>query len=1049
MDGKPETRFKLFHYRDAVPLSDIIPILENLGARTVEEHPYELRMDGRQIWIHDFVLKIFDDPDQSATHLQKNFEEAFVEIWFDRKENDSFNRLVTAANMDHRKIWILRTYARYFGQLQNGFGQTFIANCLTRYSNITAQMCELFELRCSPHVNRATAPALAAKLCADIFEKIDAVENLNDDRILRRYVEMILATRRTNYYQTDARGGFKDYIAIKFQPDLITEMPLPKPAHEIFVYSRRFEGVHLRGGKIARGGLRWSDRTEDYRVEVLGLMKAQQVKNSVIVPVGAKGGFLPKKIPPGATQEEARAEAIICYRTFIQGLLDVTDNLIKGKVVPPVEVVCHDDADYYLVVAADKGTATFSDIANEIAIANRFWLGDAFASGGSVGYDHKAMAITAKGAWQSVQQHFRNIGHNIQEQDFTVVGVGDMSGDVFGNGMLLTEHIKLVAAFNHLHIFIDPDPDPRQSFGERQRLFDLPRSSWADYNRELISNGGGVFRRDAKAIDLSPQAQRQLNTKVKRMTPTALISLILRAKVDLLWNGGIGTYVKSRMESNQDVGDKANDGIRINGNELRCRFVGEGGNLGMTQLGRIEFNLAGGVCFTDSIDNAGGVNCSDTEVNIKILLNQLVEKGKLRGGARKRLLADMTDAVSDLVLRSNYQQAQAINLMYEQAVRRHYEYSRVMRQLIADGHLNPSLEYMPTEDELSERLTRNQSFTAPELAVLTSYVKGVLKGELEDCSKTEPYLQNEMARAFPDRLVRKYGKELAEHRLRPQIIATQIANNLVNNMGISFLSRIGETTGATAGDIALAYLGARDIFDLEARFAEIRSLDYRVKPQVQTGMMLDITRLVRRGTRWLVRHRREALDLVTEVPKFRSALLSVLADWDEIVGESVKAECLARRKTLESAGASSTLAEMVAAAHYLYPLLPLVDAARGEKQSFDRVARVFFALSDRLDLNWFSRQIHDYQAVSQWEALARESLQEDLLNQQIGITRRVLRAQDAKTGIQDTIDRWQQQNSSLINRWLAMRSEIRSSTVRDVSIFTVGIRELADLSGAG
>ncbi|MCZ6502823.1 MAG: NAD-glutamate dehydrogenase, partial [Gammaproteobacteria bacterium] len=794
--GSRYIKFKLFHLGNALPLSDVIPILENLGAKTISEHPYELRLsDDARIWIHDFALEFRDKPVGGLKGVKQNFQEAFHSIWSEGKENDSFNRLVPAAAMNHRQVNVIRAYSRYFAQLQSTYSQQYIADCLTRYSMITKQLYRLFELRLDPSLHRDRALASADAMESRILSSIDKVENLADDRVLRRFIEMIQATLRTNYFQKKSDGGNKDCISFKFLPSRISEMPLPRPEYEIFVYSGRVEGVHLRGGKVARGGLRWSDRSEDYRTEILGLVKAQQVKNSVIVPVGAKGGFLTKQVPEGASREVINEEGIACYRIFIQGLLDLTDNLVKGKVVPPEDVVRYDEDDYYLVVAADKGTASFSDIANEISEANNFWLGDAFASGGSVGYDHKAMGITAKGAWTSVAQHFRDLNLNVQESDFSVIGIGDMSGDVFGNGMLLSRHICLVAAFNHLHIFIDPDPVAVTSYKERLRLFNLPRSSWQDYQKKLISKGGGVFNRLAKSIVISTEMKRRFDITETSLTPNQLLSAVLRSKVDLLWNGGIGTYVKSSSESHLDVGDKANDAIRINADELRCRVVGEGGNLGLTQLARIELNLNGGKCFTDFIDNAGGVNCSDVEVNIKILLNQLLEKGKLSINNRKRILKQMTGQVAEIVLNNNYMQAQAINLMVSQSPTRSTEYPRIIAMLEEQGRLSRQLEFLPSDDELQERRANGQYLTAPELSVLTSYVKAGLKEDLAASEiLDEPYLRIEMNARFPAYMVRKYRKELDRHRLRRELIATQIANGMVNHLGMTFVARMEEST---------------------------------------------------------------------------------------------------------------------------------------------------------------------------------------------------------------------------------------------------------------
>lgn len=1056
--GKRSTRFKLYHLGRTRPLSDVIPILENLGAKTMEEYPYEIELGGNRIWIHDFVLHLIVEPEGGLAELRDNFEEAFCRVWSGDKESDGFNRLVPSGLMNYREVTVIRAYARYFGQLQSSFSQAFIADCVTRYSHIVHDLFRLFDLRLNPALTRAAAMATAQKLHEAILEKIDAVENLADDRILRRYVEMIVATARTNFYQHDASGHPREYVSLKFLPDTISEMPVPKPKYEIFVYSPRVEGVHLRGGKVARGGLRWSDRTEDYRTEILGLVKTQQVKNSVIVPVGAKGGFLSKNMPAGATRDEVLETGIACYRIFVQGLLDLTDNLVKGRVVPPENVVRHDDDDYYLVVAADKGTASFSDIANEISEKSGFWLGDAFASGGSVGYDHKAMGITARGAWKSVQQHFRDLGINIQKQDFTVAGIGDMSGDVFGNGMLMSEHICLVAAFNHQHIFIDPMPDPVTSFAERQRLFDLPRSGWTDYNPALISKGGGVFSRAAKSVTVTLEMQQVLGITDAVLTPAQLISAILKSKVDMLWNGGIGTYVKSHHETHQEVGDKSNDGVRVNGNELRCRVIGEGGNLGLTQLARVEFNLLGGICFTDFIDNAGGVSASDMEVNIKILLNQLLETGELNRESRKALLKEMTPDVAQIVLESNYRQAQAINLMHFQAIRRNNEYSRVMHQMEAHGGLDAALEYLPSDEELQDRRSRGQSFTTPELSILTSYTKGWLKQDLAQSELLdEPRLTNAMEEAFPPVLVERYGDELKKHRLRRQIVATRIANDMVNRMGISFVSRMTESTGVGNALIAKAYIGAHTIFGIDDYWDAIQNLDYQVDPAVQKLMMIDLVRLIRRATRWLLRNRRQALDLETEVPMFQQARMALFNQWGELLCGSTLASWNEAKQKLMDAGVNASLAGYVAASHNLFAVLGIVEASNRTGASLSDTAQVYFAVGETLGLDWFSWQIRDYQASNQWEALARESLQDDVNWQQASITLAVIAEARGGhpdpslvgTSAQSRIDRWIDQRRLLVDRWLSFSAEMRATTIRDPAMFTVAVRELLDMAQSG
>jgi glutamate dehydrogenase len=1046
-DGEVFTCFKIFHRGRSLPLSDVIPILENMGVKCIEEHPNELVLKGTRIWVHDFVLEFVGEPKGGLSAIKGLFEDAFKEVWNEGKENDSFNRLVSSAAMDHRQVKIIRAYARYFGQLQSSYSQAFIADCVNNYSEIARDLFELFDQRFNPALKRDHADEQVSQRQTALLGRIDEVENLGEDRVLRRLLEMVLATQRTNFYQRNADGGVRDCLAFKLRPKLISEMPRPRPEFEIFIYSARVEGVHLRGGKVARGGLRWSDRSEDYRTEVLGLVKAQQVKNSVIVPVGAKGGFLAKQIPAGASREDITAEGIACYRVFIQGLLDLTDNLVKGKVVPPTDVVRHDEDDYYLVVAADKGTAAFSDIANEISISNSFWLGDAFASGGSVGYDHKAMGITARGAWISVQQHFRDFGTNVQNTDFSVVGIGDMSGDVFGNGMLMSEHICLIAAFNHLHIFIDPEPDAAASFKERKRLFDLPRSSWTDYNTKLISKGGGIFNRSAKSIPISADMKKRFDITDNNLPPNQLLSAVLKARVDLLWNGGIGTYAKARRESHLDVGDKANDAIRVNGVELRCRTVGEGGNLGMTQLARVEFNTHGGVCFTDFIDNAGGVNCSDVEVNIKILLNQLLEKGKLTTKSRVKLLAQMTDEVAAIVLDNNYMQAQAIDLSSYQAQRRNFEYSRLMSALEDHGRLDRQLEFLPSEDEMQERRAKGRYFTPPEISILTSYVKSGLKEQLAASPLLdEPYMLTELHDAFPRVLVEKYAPELAKHRLRREIIATQLTNRMVNHMGMNFVERMSESTGVNSAVIAKAYLGARDIFRFEDRWDELSALDYVVNHQLQKSMMLDLNRLIRRVTRWLIRHRRRSLDLKKEVPVFATALQGLYGQWEQLLMGNALQEWQIGKSRLVSMGVSEELSGFVAAAHHLYAVMGIVEASSRIGQSIEKVASVFFVVGERLHLHWVSKQIHEFQALNQWQALARESLQDDLNWQQLAITQAVLAAAGSNDGADLMVDEWVKGHQSMVGRWLSLQRQMRASGTMDQAVFTVAIRELMDLA---
>ncbi|MFT7288169.1 MAG: glutamate dehydrogenase, partial [Halieaceae bacterium] len=865
-------KLRLYRLDSPLPLSDVLPILENLGLRVVTESAYPVRTAGEnRYWIQEFSLIYSLAANIDLERVKEEFEDAFTRIWYGEAESDSFNRLLLGSRLSWREIALLRAYACYFGQINFPYSRSYIAETMADHLPISASIVELFLTRFSPVFDGDEAWRTQRETTVEenILAALDNVENLGQDRIIRQFVCVIKATVRTNFFQQDDRGYSKGYFSLKLRPGDIPDIPRPVPLYEIFVYSPWVEGVHLRGGKVARGGLRWSDRLEDFRTEVLGLVKAQQVKNAVIVPVGAKGGFVAKRLRPDMSRDEIHEEGVACYQTFIRGLLDITDNRDDDRIIRPSLTVCKDDEDPYLVVAADKGTATFSDTANALSAEYGFWLGDAFASGGSVGYDHKKMGITARGAWVSVERHFREMEHNVATTDFTVVGVGDMSGDVFGNGMLLSQHIRLVAAFNHLHIFVDPDPNAQSSYLERERLFALPRSGWADYDTSLISAGGGVFSRTAKSIVIAPEIQARFAIREARLTPTELISAILRAKVDLLWNGGIGTYVKSSYETHTDVGDKANDALRIDASELRCKVLGEGGNLGITQLARAEYCLGGGRSNTDFIDNAGGVDCSDHEVNIKILLDAIVVRGDLTEKHRNQLLEGMTDAVSDLVLANNYRQVQAISLAEREARDRSGEYRRLIIALESAGRLDRALEFLPSDEALAERRIQGQGLTRPELSVLVSYSKAILKEELieSDLGK-DPHLSRAVATAFPAQLLDIYPEEIAEHRLSREIMCTQVANDIVNRMGLNYVLRQRKASGASVADVARAYTAAIAIFDIVGLWSEIESLDFQIDSQLQMEMMLELIRLVKRATRWLLRNRRHHLAPTATIGEF-------------------------------------------------------------------------------------------------------------------------------------------------------------------------------------
>ncbi|MCX4216267.1 NAD-glutamate dehydrogenase [Pseudomonas sp. MCal1] len=1051
--GPRELHCKLYHADTPLALSDVLPILENLGLRVLGEFPYRLRHNnGREFWIHDFAFTAAEGLDLDIQQLNDTLQDAFVHIVRGDAENDAFNRLVLTAGLPWRDVALLRAYARYLKQIRLGFDLGYIASTLNNHTDIARELTRLFKTRFY----------LARKLGSDdlddkqqrleqaILTALDDVQVLNEDRILRRYLDLIKATLRTNFYQTDANGQNKSYFSFKFNPHLIPELPKPVPKFEIFVYSPRVEGVHLRFGNVARGGLRWSDREEDFRTEVLGLVKAQQVKNSVIVPVGAKGGFLPRRLPLGGSRDEIAAEGIACYRIFISGLLDITDNLKDGKLVPPVNVVRHDDDDPYLVVAADKGTATFSDIANGIAIDYGFWLGDAFASGGSAGYDHKKMGITAKGAWVGVQRHFRERGINVQEDSITVVGVGDMAGDVFGNGLLMSDKLQLVAAFNHMHIFIDPNPNPATSFVERKRMFDLPRSAWSDYDTSIMSEGGGIFSRSAKSIAISPQMKERFDIQADKLTPTELLNALLKAPVDLLWNGGIGTYVKASTESHADVGDKANDALRVNGNELRCKVVGEGGNLGMTQLGRVEFGLNGGGSNTDFIDNAGGVDCSDHEVNIKILLNEVVQAGDMTDKQRNQLLASMTDEVGGLVLGNNYKQTQALSLAARRAYARIAEYKRLMGDLEARGKLDRAIEFLPTEEQLAERVAEGQGLTRPELSVLISYSKIDLKEQLlGSLVPDDDYLTRDMETAFPPTLVSKFSEAMRRHRLKREIVSTQIANDLVNHMGITFVQRLKESTGMTPANVAGAYVIVRDIFHLPHWFRQIEALDYQVSADVQLELMDELMRLGRRATRWFLRARRNEQNAARDVAHFGPHLKELGLKLDELLSGEIRENWQERYQAYVAAGVPELLARMVAGTTHLYTLLPIIEAADVTGQDPAEVAKAYFAVGSALDITWYISQISALPVENNWQALAREAFRDDVDWQQRAITIAVLQAGGGDSDVETRLALWMKQNDAMIERWRAMLVEIRAASGTDYAMYAVANRELNDVALSG
>jgi glutamate dehydrogenase len=1041
-DSEGVLKFKLFHRDQPTPLSDVLPMLENMGLDVLGETPHRIELKDRAIrWIMDFSMTHSSGTKLVLEDVKAKFQDAFLQAWKGRAENDGFNRLVLSAGLDWRQTSILRAYAKYLWQIGFTFSQSYIEETLSKYPLIARQLVEYFARKFDPSVKQDEKQVKAIK--KDIIEMLDQVSNLDEDKILDRFVRVIDATLRTNYYQLDENGQQKDYISLKLNPAKIPDVPLPVPMFEIFVYSPRVEGVHLRGGKVARGGLRWSDRREDFRTEILGLVKAQQVKNTVIVPVGSKGGFVCKKLPTEGGREAFMKEGIACYKLFIKGLLDITDNYHDEEVITPENVVCYDEPDPYLVVAADKGTATFSDIANSISLDYGFWLRDAFASGGSVGYDHKKMGITARGAWESVKRHFMEVGHNTQTQDFTVVGIGDMAGDVFGNGMLLSKHIQLVGAFNHLHIFIDPTPDAASSWKERKRLFEQSGSSWEDYNAELISKGGGVFSRAAKSIPLSPEMKKLLGVKRASMAPNELIHTLLQAEYDLLWNGGIGTYVKASSEHHNEVGDRANDGLRINGNQLRCKVVGEGGNLGLTQLGRIEYMRQGGRCNTDFIDNAGGVNCSDHEVNIKILLNKVVEAGDMTSKQRDKLFMDMTDEVAEMVLQENYLQAQSISGTEARAPFMLKEQMRFIHALEKDNKLNRSLEFMPSDEEMLERMAQGEGLTRGELAVLLAYGKMGLKETLLSPEIiNEPYFEQELISYFPKPLRKKFVEEIKQHPLRDEIISTVLANEMVDYLGSNFVYRIIDETGATPADVGICFTLAKEIFSMRSLWKDIQSLDHKVPAATQVDMLYQTQRMVRRCTRWFLRHRRKNLAVSDGISYFKSGVQELQK---EVTKSLEKTESKGLEKKIDNMveqGVPASLASNVTYLSTMFSALDIVEMSKMTGLSIKMVADVYYKLGAELELHWFLDQIVLQPVDNHWQAFARASFREELDWQQRSLTVALIQMTPESKTAEQKIQSWLEENEELLDRWRQMVADFRSSSSHEFAKFSVALREL-------
>ncbi len=1034
-----EWRFRVYHVGSAIPIADLLPLLDQLGFRAIDERAFNFTLGERSVWLHDVGVQIPDDIDLNLA-AQAEVQRAFVAEFNNTVEVDGLNRLVLRAGLTARQVELLRAYARYLRQIGFPFSQQYIETTLVRHAGVAAQLVQLFIARFMPGEGEHAVPVAvdaASVARVGIIEALDAVPSLDDDRTLRALLALIEATVRTNAFRPGPNAGYRDVIAFKFDTSKVPDLPLPRPLFEIWVCSPRVEGVHLRNGRIARGGIRWSDRREDFRTEVLGLVKAQIVKNAVIVPTGAKGGFVLKR--PPVAPDEFRAEGVACYRQFIAGLLDLTDNIVGDAIVPPPATIRLDGDDPYLVVAADKGTATFSDIANGIAADYGFWLGDAFASGGSVGYDHKVMGITARGAWESVRRHAAAIGKDVDRDELTVVGIGDMSGDVFGNGLLRSPHVKLVAAFDHRHIFIDPNPDPAVSFAERQRLFALPRSNWADYDASLISAGGGVYPRTLKTIDISEEAQKRLGTDRESFAPNELLSEILRAPVDLLWNGGIGTYVKAASETHADVGDRANDGLRVNGIELRCKMVGEGGNLGFTQRGRVEYALAGGLIYTDAIDNSAGVDCSDHEVNIKIALGAAVAAGVITVEQRNDVLADMTDEVGELVLDDNRAQTLALAIARRQALPMINVHSRYLNTLESEGWLNRALEFLPTDRQIAERQAAGTGLATPEFSVLLAYTKTanvaeMVRSDLPD----DPYLEPDLVRYFPQRLQREFHDQIVTHRLRREIVATQVSNQMVNLSGISFDHRLSEETGLGVVEITRAWVAVRDIFGIVNLWEQVDALGGAVKLDAQLELFLELRTMAERAVMWLLRHRKAPIDIAAAVAEFQPGIANLSLGLEAQLRGRMREQVFAA----EAGRLAAKIPEALAQRSVLWPLIhtgfDVVDLARRTSKPLHTVAGVYWEVFEQLDLGWLWDAIGRLPRSNRWQTQARAALRDDLLAAIADLTEDAI--------VAGSVADWLANSDRMVARARTLFTEIRRVDSHDLTTLSVALRQLRNLA---
>ena len=1044
-DCEPDhLHFVIYTFDEPIPLSDALPVIENMGVRVLSEHPYKAELDsGRSFWIQDFYLRNQSGVQVDFEAIGKRFEDCFLAVSRGDAENDGLNRLVFCCGLDWRQTALLRCYAKHILQLGLPFSQAYMEDVMVAHSNLVPLLVEQFELQFDPTISQLRRSRELKRVVAAVERGVSRARNVDEDRILTAFAGGISATLRTNYFLSE-NDCPKSYISIKMDPARLPEVPLPRPKFEVFVYSPEVEGVHLRGGDIARGGLRWSDRREDFRTEVLGLMKAQVVKNTVIVPTGAKGGFYPKRTPAG-DRDAIMQNGIHCYKIFISALLDITDNVIDGKVVTPEGIIRRDAEDPYLVVAADKGTATFSDIANGISEDYGFWLDDAFASGGSAGYDHKKMGITARGAWEAVKRHFRELGVNTQKEAFTVAGIGDMAGDVFGNGMLLSRKIKLVAAFNHRSIFLDPDPDIPRSYKERQRLFKTPRTGWEDYDDSLISKGGGIYSRQAKTIRLSNEVRKMLDVEAGSLKPDELISAILKMPVDLLWNGGIGTYAKASHEGHADAGDRSNDAVRVNANELRCKVIGEGGNLGLTQLARVEFSQCGGRINTDFIDNSAGVDSSDREVNIKILLSDVAKQKGMTRAKRNVLLESMTDDVAELVLRNNYLQTQSISMSETISASRIDETARLISDLERTGLLDREIEFLPNDVQIAERREHKLGFTRPELAVVLSYAKiDLYNGLIDSDQSLVDFLAIDPQRYFPSVLRRRYADLLPGHRLSRQILATLVANDLVNRMGPAFVKRVQADTGANIVTVARAYEVARIICRAGPLLRKIESLDYEIPASAQVAMMFEVSRTLRHTCYWLIEQHGDELDIVEAVGRLKDHMARIYSRSATYISRSSRTRNEKAQHHYTSMGVPEKLANRMAKLLLTRPALDMSDLAATRNRDVIDAARLYSTFNDALGLNWLHYKAEDMEVDGRWQAKARSNLRDEFYRLRRRLAFQLLSGRSKKEP-GDIAASWLKKHSAEVDHFNRIIEEMKLRDVVDFATLTVAAQELRDL----